>query len=724
MTNTATLFYDLIAQSAEAVMVFRDGVRATLGTDYTVDYFARSVTVDLTLNGSPVQQVMLHPFGFGGTSPVSKHYLSYGTDALTVPYPTAADNLAVIVNGALLSSSDYTFDGTTVTLTVPPALGGDVALLVYDGNSASATTMHMQSWTYGTGTTWTLNYPDRETVPPHAGTMVEVNGLRLTPPTTFYGSFDAVHAWMYVPLMPSASGYTTSATVYYLSAAAPATGHASGQAPVHALSAARISGVSPRGIGQAVGHAVMAGIGSRSTRNGIGTGHATGGAQVAAASQNWVQYPHAIPICTDVGNSSVYPFHLIPPTGFTIPAAAGQFVFFDNMLVALDAAFVSPNVVIVLTDQPADYLVDETGSQLTISKTLTSGDRIDVTTFSHAGCMGIRTVTYWNTSGQYIIPQPSTPDYVHVTMQGKALAPDSDYSIYSVPASNSNISFMATVITATDAATAPLVATVFTGAAARDRMTYMLSSTTPAATRMVPLSGYGFDEPPQGWDGARLDTLPFDVLSPYPPFNPLARYTLANSYEYVRLSPYMAGSLVTDLGVNDASMAINLFLHPLAVKLQEANPLPLPTATTPGVIWVDDERIEYFGYARTADVVTLSALRRATRGTSTGAKRLVETGTGTGSPQTFYFSATGTLDVSFDGVLQPPSVFSGTEIYSGTHVNFTAPLGAYIVIGLSLTASHLAGAAVWNGHQILPVDPAIPADLMPLADFGITAANT
>jgi probable HAF family extracellular repeat protein len=186
----------------------------------------------------------------------------------------------------------------------------------------------------------------------------------------------------------------------------------------------------------------------------------------------------------------------------------------------------------------------------------------------------------------------------------------------------------------------------------------------------------------------------------------------------------MAGSLVNDLAVDAASIEINLFLRPLAAKLQEADPLPLPTATTPGVIWVEDERIEYFGYSRTADVVTVSALRRATRGTSTGAKRLVQTGVGTGSPQTFYFSSLGSLDVTFDGVIQPPSVYSGTEIYSGTHVNFTAPAGAYVVLGLSISASHLAGAAVWNGQQVLAADPSLPVNLMPVSDFGISAANS
>src|ERR1051325_2609283 len=63
-TSTATLFFDLIPHSSEGVLVYRDGVRGTLGAEYTVDCFARTATIDIV----GVSLVQIHVFGFGGSS--------------------------------------------------------------------------------------------------------------------------------------------------------------------------------------------------------------------------------------------------------------------------------------------------------------------------------------------------------------------------------------------------------------------------------------------------------------------------------------------------------------------------------------------------------------------------------------------------------------------------------------------------------------------------------
>jgi hypothetical protein len=643
---TTTLFIDLLPHSASAVMVFCDGYRAVLGTDYTVDYFNRAVILNLTVNNALVSRAVLHVFSFGGTSAISEqHYLTYGTNALTLNAASVSANVLAVVNGTPVAAAGVSVSGTAVTLTSPPAAGADVALLVYAGGAATAAQINVQTLGYTASQIWTLAHPDLVTVPPHAGTIVELNGYRLTPPTTFYGSMNIGTPWMYLPLMPD---ITTAVTVYV----------------------------------------------------------------------NNVLYTASIPIAIGNSTSSPYPFGLVLPGQPPSTSIAGQFVLYNNLLVALDPLFISSNVIITMefSLSPPDYTVSTAGV-LTIIPGLSSNAEIVVTTFNNAGCMGIQTVAYAvGAAEQHIVPLPFAESYALVTMNGHALVQEDDYTISDVQFATGDAYFNANVISIINPVeTGNIVVTAFTGSAARELMMWLYTTVTPASNRMFPAPPPVIPNVAAGWDATALDSQAYDDaevkgLPTNGPQNPAALYSIQGRFESIRLSPYMAGTLVADLAPNDASFSINLFVQSVAVKLQDTNPLPIPDnlRDKPGAVWIEGERIEYFGYARTGNVVTLSALRRATRGTSMGPKRLVLTATGDGTSHVYTFNEPGVVDVQFNDIGQPSSAFF---VSGATIVTLTAPIGMYVVIGLTIAASHVAGADVWNGKQIfledIPLGPPV-----------------
>ena len=177
--SSVTLFFGLIAQSASAVLVYRDGLRTILGTDYTVDYFNRTVTVTVTSNTQ--HSITVHAFGFGGVSLITdESFVSYASNPVVIDSPTVTADVTVVVNGTLLSSG-YSVSGNQVTLTSPPSVGGDVAVVTFAGGASTATQISVQTLAYNMSQAWNLSPHDTDTTPEQSGTIVEVNGLRLTP---------------------------------------------------------------------------------------------------------------------------------------------------------------------------------------------------------------------------------------------------------------------------------------------------------------------------------------------------------------------------------------------------------------------------------------------------------------------------------------------------------------------------------------------------------------
>lgn len=692
VTSTTTLFYDLISQSNNAVMVFRDGVRAILNTDYTVDYFNRTVTVNVhnvlattataafgitvlhfasttkvvigqTVQGTNIHSdttvisvtpttvtlsvgvtgggitlgesitfrtefVQIHAFGFGGTSVSDEqHFIAFSANPFVLDNASSLANVMVVESGIILGGGSVAVSGDMVSLTSPPSVDTDVAIVVFEGGKSTASIMTTQTLAYNGGQTWTLTPNDTDTVPEHAGTIVEVNGLRLAPLKTFYGTFTSDTEWMFLPYAPD---NTTTVTVY-------------------------IDGV---------------------------------------------LYAHTIPFCDAIDPStSTFPF-FIDGTTFTLPPVVpGRFVIFNNnLLVALDPIFAG-NVTIVLDFPlaPPDYTV--ISGVLTINPTLASTDFIQATTFSNAASMGLETVVYdVGSVEEYFVPIPFAKDYCLVNMDGKALSPDVDYEIFDgdigwdsinfddVPY---DLSFPIGILNVFAPTAGQIEATICTAPAAREHMEWQIINHGPAYDRMPP------DKNP---DGSQMFVTKYSKVWP----------TRKIEFDYFRRSPYMAGSLTNQLLSTDNNIVITLFLKELAPKLQEPNPIAQPEPNRPGVIWIGSERIEYFTYARSGDTVTLTGLRRATHGTAIMEQRLLSTGTGNGGSQVYVLDATngtGPIEVKIDG--EPSASYSSAIVGSSLQVTLTAPVGTYVTVAMSIGYTYLVGTPVYNGEEPISTAPPI-----------------
>jgi endo-alpha-1,4-polygalactosaminidase (GH114 family) len=635
--TTATLFFSELPHASDAVLVYRDGVRATFGSDYTVDYFGRTVTVDIV----GVDLVQIHSFGFGGTSTINanpttmldnRYFFAFSSNPLTLQQSTDVNHARVIVNGTALTSSQYSVNGNQVTLATPPATGSDVAIVIYDGGVSTATEIQFETLTYNINQQWTLNPVDSITEPGHGGTIVEVNGIRLRPPTTFYGQFTSNQLWMYLPLSPEV-GDTYSVYV------------------------------------------------------------------------DGVLYTTAIPFCTTTSPSSLYPFKLVIPTGQTPPTnVAGQFVFFGGLLVALDPTFSSNNVAIVIIPQGThpDYQI--TNGVLTIHPTLSAGDLITVFSFSNASSMGWQTVTYDYVYTPYIISIPYDRDYALVAFDGLAKAPYVDYDIMNfdvgwdtLPLDSApyDIIFEAAELVLSPSAISAgpyswVVASLCTQPPAHGLLQWMSYTTTPSFNRMPAALKA---------DGTQVTAVPNHSQA----MQPLPQYD--TRYGSIRLSPYLAGTLAQTLAPTDTQMVVNLLLRSIAPKLEPALPLPTVFGNEPAVVWINGERIEYFGYARNGQTVTLSGLRRGTQGTSIQEQRVIGTGPGTGGSATYPVNAVGTVEVMVNG--QPVAINGFSTHVSGgtTYVTLTAPVGQEVVIAITTGYTYSVGAVVYNGEEpfVLPM---------------------
>ena len=338
------------------------------------------------------------------------------------------------------------------------------------------------------------------------------------------------------------------------------------------------------------------------------------------------------------------------------------------------------------------------GATLTISASLSAGNTVTVTLFSNAATMGIQTVAYpVSGSGPYLVPPPWDKNYILVWMDGLLLTPDYDYDFsttsgFGVGAYGDGLyGFLAgsvylNIFTPTSGY---VVATVFTDAPASGLIQWMENSRLPATDRMPPV----------------LDNSGNPVLE-IPAHGPaIAQPVFRLLDEYLAVSPLTAGTLASVLNPDDVTITIDLFLITVSPKLLPGQPLTIP-GEEPGSIWIGSERIEYFNLSRSSNVVTLSQLRRGTRGTSIAEQRQVMTLTATGSPQGHVFTGTGTVEVTINGV--PTADFTSTVVGGNQQVVFTATLGAFVVIALTTGYVYPVGAIVYNGDAYF--SPPVPLE--------------
>ena len=190
----ATLHYGDIVQSDAGVLVYFDGVHGILSTDYTIDYLGQTVTTLRNANS-----VSIRTFGFGGNAAViEQHFVSFNPSEpdIALSGEFSANNVQVIVAGILQNASNFTVTNSVV-LASPPVSNTDVAVIVWDDVVTNTCMVQTQLIEFGVGGTPVVNgnsynllHPDTQSVPAHAGTIVEVNGQRILPPLTYYANIN------------------------------------------------------------------------------------------------------------------------------------------------------------------------------------------------------------------------------------------------------------------------------------------------------------------------------------------------------------------------------------------------------------------------------------------------------------------------------------------------------------------------------------------------------
>jgi len=680
-----TFFFGDIAQSNDAIFVYRDGIRAVLGTDYTIDFFGRTATVKLDAAWGRVAKVLIHSFGISGRSLIREQHLLASTGATTIPLTAPAqDNQVYTTLDGVVVVDAHTNGTSTLTLPYQPGIGADLAVTVFEGSTDDLCAVQQEVLSYNAGQEWRLRNPDRFTIPEHAGTIVEVDGVRLTPPRTFYGRLDAANRWI-----------TTDRDF--------------------------------QGIGRP-GRSLTADNTFVTVDSNTITIDMTRSTEIEVFV-NGVPYTNPIPIITEVrmdGRSTGYPMNVIvPPDAMPPNDGSARFVIYDRYLIALNNEFMADEVIMVVRE---DYDYDVHGGVLSIYRPLTVESRIVATTFANADMLGIRTYTYsLDGDFEYSVRRPHGPHYGLVAVNGRAIAPEVDFSFADVVRNYDEQSFGDVMFDQTytqTVMTIPMdpdvrgvvVATLFSGRPARESMAWLTATTTPAANRMMPAIDSG------GFDTQCFSLTPFDLGGAQrmavreEDGDPLPLFEMEGRWENIVHSPLFAGRLAKDFNHGDATIEVVAPEIEVSDKLRPAHPLALPDLEErkPGVVWINGERIEYFSITETDDRIILGELRRGTQGTSAPPEyRKVYRHTGDGSTTVFTIPAVGVADVLVNGVVHVP--FRDYVMSAGdgqATISFTAPpaAGAEIIVGITIAKAHPAGTAVINGtKQFTPNVPVGPA---------------
>lgn len=182
---TATLFHGGIAATPDSIYVYADGVRLS-SADYAIDYFGRTVTPNLVINSNRISTILIKIFELGYSSNLleTDYYAGNSLNQYQIYTEAQAANVLATTDGNFVTPS---LSNNTINLTTTTT-PNDVAIYVFDEAPVINTPLQ-EILTYNSAQQWVLQYPDSSSIPQHVGTIVEVNGLRLLPPLTYYGGF-------------------------------------------------------------------------------------------------------------------------------------------------------------------------------------------------------------------------------------------------------------------------------------------------------------------------------------------------------------------------------------------------------------------------------------------------------------------------------------------------------------------------------------------------------
>jgi hypothetical protein len=200
-TSAAVLYFgDILMQYNDGVAVFRDGVRAEEGTDYTVNLETNEVTVQLVANSVQVNEVIVKAFGISSyTSVEDLEVLEYttGTPTFTLLKDVTPYVISITLNGEFLQSSDYTLTANSLTLANTPSQPSRIVLLAQGNPSVMGQPMGSkvfnETLTYNGSQIWTLTNPSKPFTDEDESSIIEVDGLRLLPTTDYSISNGVLH---------------------------------------------------------------------------------------------------------------------------------------------------------------------------------------------------------------------------------------------------------------------------------------------------------------------------------------------------------------------------------------------------------------------------------------------------------------------------------------------------------------------------------------------------
>jgi hypothetical protein len=252
----------------------------------------------------------------------------------------------------------------------------------------------------------------------------------------------------------------------------------------------------------------------------------------------------------------------------------------------------------IVVESGADFAIDETG-KLTVPS-MTSADKLTVTTFDNDKKMDMRTHVFaGNPEGFYNLTTTRN-GRAWLTIDGKRLVENVDYTIEEKESGSWDIdpferfvydSFRLVQLAIRFPGEQPprdVVISTFEGVEAHPARSWQLSTKAPEEMRLLPLDADNNLRylPKKAWELSSLD--------------------------YVRRS----GELLADVEPRDDTISLKLNPTGAPTKMIPSQPLGVPANEKPEVIWIGGERIEYFGYERSGNTVTLTELRRGTRGTA------------------------------------------------------------------------------------------------------------
>lgn len=494
----------------DSVAVFLDGQRMD---NFTFDQLGHTVTVNIVPGTS--KGVAIHGFGFSAVDAIRTQRYYKGGAASFELQDAFTGHIEASINGEFVPQEDVSVELHTVTL---PATTASAAVMLTAYTTEDPRPIRQQTETLTGAGPWQLtNLPELR--PYHAAMIVEKNGLRMTPPRTYY-TLDETSYWL---------GYSDAS-------------------------------------------------------------------DIRVWDDRTLNSYTVVPI-TDI-TSDDFEDEVAIRNALTPEVTSERFVLWENRIVFLDEdAGTRPYVVTVMNGH--DFYVNEAGL-LRVTTPLNENDVIKVTTFSHDLKMDVRTHTYeGNKTGIYSL-RTSRNGRAWLTVNGKRLVENIDFTIEERDAGAWDIDPFETFIYDSfrfvqiairlpgDEPISDVVITTFEGRENNSDNLWQLSTTTPAEMRMLPAEEGG-----------------------------QTMYLVRKAWEIAGLDPIRrAGSLTA--AIDKETPEITLKLNPAEVPsvMIPSQPLHVPDEQNPGVVWIGGERIEYFGYDRSGLNLTLSQLRRGTRGTA------------------------------------------------------------------------------------------------------------